>query len=179
MQQNLPIIPRNVSVYSSTHRNKQRLYNHKGNDIMKTFINNALFASNQTLSSLPLRLSAGVIFSAHGAQKLFAWFGGYGLEGTGQWMESIGLAPGYFMALMAGSAEFFGGLLLILGLLTRPAAAVLAVTMLVAIVSVHLQNGLFMSNNGYEFGLALLAISVALIVQGAGRFALDNLIARK
>ena len=68
-----------------------------------------------SLSALPLRLIAGIIFPAHGAQKLFAWFGGYGLEGTGQWMESIGLTPGYLMALMAGSAEFFGGLLLIIG----------------------------------------------------------------
>ncbi|MFP3459200.1 DoxX family protein, partial [Psychrobacter sp. SIMBA_152] len=75
-----------------------------------------------------LRLIAGLVFSAHGAQKLFAWFGGYGLEGTGQWMESIGLAPGYLLALMAGGAEFFGGLLLIVGLLVRPASFVLAIT---------------------------------------------------
>ncbi|MEZ9938375.1 DoxX family protein, partial [Vibrio breoganii] len=98
----------------------------------------------------------GITFMAHGAQKLFSWFGGYGLEGTGQWMESIGLAPGYQMALMAGSAEFFGGIALLLGLLVRPTALVLAITMLVAIFTVHIENGLFMSNNGYEFGLALL-----------------------
>ncbi|REL30084.1 DoxX family protein [Thalassotalea euphylliae] len=138
-----------------------------------------LFTSQQNISTLPLRLIAGVIFAAHGAQKLFAWFGGYGLDGTGQWMESIGLAPGYLMALMAGSAEFFGGLLLIVGLLTRPAALALAFTMVVAIFSVHIQNGLFMSNNGYEFGLSLLAISVALVFQGGGRFALDNLVASR
>ncbi|WP_448552381.1 DoxX family protein [Thalassotalea montiporae] len=138
-----------------------------------------LFTSEQNISTLPLRLIAGIIFAAHGAQKLFAWFGGYGLDGTGQWMESIGLAPGYLMALMAGSAEFFGGLLLIVGLLTRPAALALAFTMVVAIFSVHIQNGLFMSNNGYEFGLSLLAISVALVFQGAGRFALDNLVASR
>ncbi|QLE87606.1 DoxX family protein [Shewanella sp. Scap07] len=138
-----------------------------------------IFNSNPSLSALPLRLIAGTIFAAHGAQKLFAWFGGYGLEGTGQWMESIGLAPGFLMALLAGSAEFFGGLLLIVGLLTRPTAVVLAVTMLVAIFSVHFENGLFMSNNGYEFGLALFAISLALALQGAGRFALDNSLSRK
>ncbi|REL35017.1 DoxX family protein [Thalassotalea euphylliae] len=138
-----------------------------------------LFTSQQNISTLPLRLIAGIIFAAHGAQKLFAWFGGYGLDGTGQWMESIGLAPGYLMALMAGSAEFFGGLLLIVGLLTRPAALALAFTMVVAIFSVHFQNGLFMSNNGYEFGLSLLAISVALVFQGGGRFALDNLVANR
>ena len=125
-----------------------------------------------------LRIVAGLTFAAHGSQKLFGWFGGYGLEGVGQWMESIGLAPGYLMALMAGSAEFFGGLALIVGLLVRPAAAVLAVTMLVAIFTVHLANGFFMSNNGYEFALALLAISVALVFEGAGKLSLDGNIAR-
>lgn len=124
-----------------------------------------------------LRIIAGVTFVAHGSQKLFGWFGGYGLAGVGQWMESIGLAPGYLMALMAGSAEFFGGLALILGLLARPAAAVLAVTMLVAIASVHLANGFFMSNNGYEFALALLAISLAVLSEGAGKLSLDRRIA--
>ncbi|TWC29140.1 putative oxidoreductase [Pseudomonas sp. SJZ079] len=124
-----------------------------------------------------LRIIAGVTFVAHGSQKLFGWFGGYGLAGVGQWMESIGLAPGYLMALMAGSAEFFGGLALILGLLARPAAAVLALTMLVAIASVHLANGFFMSNNGYEFALALLAISLAVLSEGAGKLSLDQRIA--
>lgn len=125
-----------------------------------------------------LRIIAGITFAAHGAQKLFGWFGGYGLEGVAQWMESIGLAPGYLMALMAGSAEFFGGVALIIGLLVRPAAAVLAVTMLVAIFTVHLANGFFMSNNGYEFALALLAISVALVFEGAGKLSIDSKLAR-
>jgi putative oxidoreductase len=125
-----------------------------------------------------LRIVAGITFAAHGAQKLFGWFGGYGLAGVAQWMESIGLAPGYLMALLAGGAEFFGGLALIVGLLARPAAAVLAVTMLVAIVTVHLSNGFFMSNNGYEFALALLAISLAVMIEGAGKLSLDQRIAR-
>ncbi|MFZ3205203.1 MAG: DoxX family protein [Pseudomonas sp.] len=124
-----------------------------------------------------VRIIAGLTFAAHGSQKLFGWFGGYGLVGVGQWMESIGLAPGYQMALLAGSAEFFGGLALVIGLLARPAAAVLAVTMLVAIVTVHLANGFFMSNNGYEFALALMAISLAVLVEGAGKLSLDKQIA--
>lgn len=124
-----------------------------------------------------LRIIAGLTFAAHGAQKLFGWFGGYGLAGVGQWMESIGLAPGYLLALLAGSAEFFGGLALIIGLLARPAAAVLALTMLVAIFSVHLANGFFMSNNGYEYALALLAISLAVLLEGAGKLSLDKRIA--
>ena len=127
---------------------------------------------------LALRIPAGIIFVAHGAQKLFGWFGGYGLEGTGQWMASIGLNPGYLMALLAGSAEFFGGLALLAGLLVRPAGAVLAFAMLVAILSVHIGNGLFMSNNGYEFALALLAVAVSLMVSGAGRASLDAALAR-
>ncbi|SDJ11124.1 putative oxidoreductase [Ferrimonas sediminum] len=138
-----------------------------------------LFNSNAGAAALVLRVPTGIILAAHGAQKLFGWFGGYGLEGTGQWMASIGLSPGYLMALMAGSAEFFGGLALLLGLLTRPAALVTAITMLVAMFSVHIGNGLFMSNNGYEYALTLAVIATALAIQGGGRFALDNLIAQK
>ena len=138
-----------------------------------------IVSSNAGIAALVLRVPVGIIFAAHGAQKLFAWFGGYGLEGTGGWMESIGLAPGFLMALLAGSAEFFGGLALVLGVLTRPAAAALAVTMLVAIFSVHFANGLFMANNGYEFGLALLAASLSLVFSGAGKASLDNLLAKK
>lgn len=122
---------------------------------------------------LALRIPVGIVFAAHGAQKLFGLFGGHGLEGTGQWMASIGLHPGYWMALLAGSAEFFGGLALLIGLLVRPAAAALAVTMVVAIFSVHFDNGLFMANDGYEFALSLLAVTVALLFSGAGRLSID------
>ena len=138
-----------------------------------------IFTSNRSLSSLVLRVPVGIILAAHGAQKLFGWFGGYGLEGTGQWMESIGLAPGFLMALLAGSAEFFGGIALILGLLTRPAAFVSAFTMIIAIFSVHAENGLFMSNNGYEFALTLLAATSALAIQGGGKLSVDTLISEK
>jgi putative oxidoreductase len=132
-----------------------------------------LLATSSSWGPLALRIPVGLIFAAHGAQKLFGWFGGYGLEGTGQWMESIGMAPGYLMALLAGGAEFFGGLALVLGLLVRPAAAALAFAMLVAIVTVHIGKGLFAANNGYEFALALLAVAVSLVVTGAGRASLD------
>ena len=135
--------------------------------------------SDAGLAALALRVPVGVILAAHGAQKLFGWFGGYGLKGTGQWMASIGLEPGYLMALLAGSAEFFGGLALVFGLLARPAAAVSAFTMLVAIFSVHISHGLFVTNNGYEFALALFAATVALAIQGAGRCAMDNALASK
>ena len=138
-----------------------------------------LLSSRAGAAALALRVPVGIIFIAHGAQKLFGLFGGYGLEGTGQWMESIGLTPGYLMALMAGSAEFFGGLALLIGLLVRPAALSLSFAMLVAIFSVHIHNGQFMSNNGYEFGLALLAAAVSLLFSGAGSLSLDQAIARR
>jgi putative oxidoreductase len=143
---------------------------------MTTRFIDRLFATDASWSPLALRVPVGIIFAAHGAQKLFGWFGGYGLEGTGQWMASIGLAPGYLMALLAGSAEFFGGLALILGLLVRPAAAVLAFTMAMAILSVHIGKGLFMANNGYEFGLALMVVALSLAISGAGRASLDALL---
>ena len=142
---------------------------------MKSLISK-ITTSATGLDTLPLRVGAGIIFSAHGAQKLFGWYGGYGLKGTAGWMSSIGLEPGMLMASMAGGAEFFGGLLLIAGLLVRPAAFMLAITMVVAIVMVHLQNGLFMTKNGYEFGLALLVISLGLIFRGAGSLSFDRLL---
>lgn len=135
--------------------------------------------SNAGWAALLLRVPVGIVLAAHGAQKLFGWFGGYGLEGTGQWMASIGLEPGYFMALAAGSAEFFGGVALVLGLLVRPAAAVSAVTMLVAILSVHISHGLFLSNNGYEYALTLFAATLALTLQGAGRYGVDNWLSQR
>jgi putative oxidoreductase len=131
------------------------------------------------LASTILRIPVGLILMAHGAQKLFGAFGGYGLEGTGQWMASIGLEPGYLMALLAGSAEFFGGLALVIGLLVRPASAVIAFTMLMAIVTVHISNGLFMANNGYEYALTLLIVAVSLVFSGAGSFSIDKAISAK
>ncbi|TMM41998.1 DoxX family protein [Colwellia ponticola] len=146
---------------------------------MKTSLTNILFTSNAGLAGLILRVPIGLILAAHGGQKLFAWFGGYGLEATGQWMESIGIVPGFLMALLAGSAEFFGGLAIAIGVLTRPAAAVAAVTMLVAIFTVHIGNGLFMSNNGYEYVLTLFLALVAITLQGAGSLSVDGLFAQK
>jgi putative oxidoreductase len=136
-----------------------------------------VLATHGGWAPLALRIPIGIIFVAHGAQKLFGILGGHGLEGTGQFMASLGLTPGYLMAVLAGSAEFFGGLALLLGVLVRPAAAALAFAMLVAIFSVHIGNGLFMDKNGYEYALALLAASVSLLVSGAGRLSVDTAVA--
>lgn len=140
-----------------------------------TFLQRILSTDNAS-GAMALRIPVGIIFAAHGAQKLFGWFGGYGLEGTGQFFGSVGLNPGYLMALMAGAAEFFGGLALILGILVRPAAAALAFAMLIAIFAVHFGNGFFMDKGGYEYALALFAASVSLLFSGGGRFSVDRVL---
>lgn len=140
---------------------------------MQNLINKTL-SSHAGLETLVLRVPIGLILAAHGSQKLFAWFGGYGLTGTAQWMESVGLNPGFVMALLAGSAEFFGGLALILGLLTRPAAAITAIAMLVALFGVHWGNGFFLSTHGIEYALALLSATSALMIMGGGSFSIDR-----
>lgn len=145
---------------------------------MKNLINKTL-VSNSGFEALVLRVPIGLILAAHGSQKLFAWFGGYGLDGTGQWMASIGLNPGLAMAWLAGSAEFFGGVALMLGLLTRPAALVNALTMLVALFWVHWGNGFFLDTHGIEYALALLSATAALVFIGGGQYSLDALIETK
>ncbi len=144
---------------------------------MGNFFFNRLLATDAGVSPLALRVPVGIIFAAHGAQKLFGWFGGYGLEGTGQFFGSIGLNPGYLMALLAGAVEFFGGLALVVGLLVRPAAAALASAMLIAIFAVHFSKGFFISNGGYEYALALFAASLSLLFSGGGRYAVDAALA--
>ncbi|MGY2278570.1 DoxX family protein [Pseudomonas monsensis] len=143
---------------------------------MSSLINKVLF-TRAGYGLTILRISVGVIFAAHGSQKLFGLFGGYGLAGTAQYMDSIGLHPGYLMATLAGGTEFFAGLALIIGLLVRPAALGLTFLSLVAIFTVHISNGLFMANNGYEFALALLGGSLAVLIEGAGKLSVDRAIA--
>lgn len=141
-----------------------------------SFIKRVL-ATGDVIGPLALRIPVGIVFAAHGTQKLFGWFGGYGLDGTSQFFASVGLTPGYLMALLAGGAEFFGGLALIVGLLVRPAAAALAFSMLVAIFAVHFSKGLFLDKGGYEYALALFAVSLSLLFSGAGRLSVDGAIA--
>lgn len=122
---------------------------------------------------LLIRLVIGLLFVGHGAQKLFGWFGGYGLNGTGGWFESIGMKPGVTMALFAGLAELIGGILFTLGLLTPLAAVLIAGTMLTAIMKVHAPNGLWATSNGYEYNLTLLAVAIGIALIGPGEYALD------
>jgi putative oxidoreductase len=138
----------------------------------------SIIKTDNALAPTILRIGIGLTLMPHGAQKLFGWFGGYGLSGTAQWMDSIGLSPGIVMATLAGSTEFFGGLALVIGLLTRPAAFVTAFTMLVAIFSVHFEHGFFLSNNGYEYAFALFISSVSLAISGGGRLSFDQRLAQ-
>ncbi len=130
--------------------------------------------------SYPLiRVATGLILVPHGAQKLFGWFGGYGLEGTaGFFANNLGLEPGLFFAVLVGATEFFGGLLLALGLLTRPAAAAIAILMAVAI-TVHLPNGFFWTSGGYEYPLLWGLIALAIAFRGGGEFSVDRKIGRE
>jgi putative oxidoreductase len=126
------------------------------------------------LGLLVLRVVVGLLFMGHGAQKLFGMFGGYGIQGTGGFFESLGLRPGRFHAFNAGAAEFAGGALLALGLLTPLAAVLLIGTMTVAIATVHWSKGVWSSEGGYEYNLVLIAAVFALTATGPGNWSLDH-----
>jgi putative oxidoreductase len=125
------------------------------------------------LGILVLRVVVGVVMAAHGAQKLFGWFGGYGLKGTGGFFEQIGFRPGVTFAAAASLSEFLGGLLLVLGLFTQLGAAAILGAMIVASISVHWKSGFFATNNGIELPFIYGLISLSLILIGAGAYSLD------
>lgn len=127
-----------------------------------------------TLGAIAIRGVVGPLFVGHGAQKLFGAFGGHGLEGTAGFFESLGLRPGRRHALAAGIAETSGGALLTLGALTPLATSALTSVMVTAIRKVHLQNGPWVSNGGYEYNLALVALLTALADTGPGRPSVDE-----
>ncbi|MFR9794806.1 DoxX family membrane protein [Streptomyces sp. MS06] len=122
---------------------------------------------------LLLRLGTGGVLAAHGAQKLFGWFGGHGIEGTGRFMESIGYRPGRASAMAAGLAEAGGGTLLALGLAT-PAAGASAAGAMAGAASAHTPNGFFNQGGGYEYAASLGLTAAGLAVTGPGRLSLDH-----
>ncbi len=125
---------------------------------------------------LVIHVVIGSFVAAHGAQKLFGVLGGYGLDGTGQYLEGFGLRPGTLFAFGAGSAELVGGLALAAGFFTPGAAAVIAATMLVAAGTDHRNKGFWIYNSGSEYVLTNAAVVIALAFNGAGTWSVDNAI---
>ena len=125
-----------------------------------------------------LRAATGLLLVPHGAQKLFGWFGGFGLAATGQFFETkLGLPAS--LALLAGLIEVFGGIALALGLLTRPIAALVAGLMAVAVVSVHWPMGFFWTSGGFEYPLLWGVAALYFVLRGGGEYSLDALIGRE
>lgn len=127
-----------------------------------------------SVALLIVRLILGVGLVAHGTQKLFGWFGGHGLDGTGGFFESIGFRPGKLFALMAGLGETAGGLLTILGLGGALGPVLIVLVMVVAIGSVHYNKGYFATNGGWELNATIIATAIAVAFAGNGLYALDN-----
>ncbi|MEU6065819.1 DoxX family membrane protein [Streptomyces sp. NPDC047082] len=124
---------------------------------------------------LLLRMGTGGVLAAHGAQKLLGWFGGGGIEGTGKFMESVGYSPGKASAMAAGLAEAGGGTLLALGLAT-PAAGAAAAGAMAGAAAVHVPNGFFAAEGGYEYAVSLGLAAAGLAVTGPGRLSLDHVL---
>jgi len=140
-----------------------------------------LIATDKDIATTVLRLVLGLVFFAHGAQKMLGWFGGYGFSGTMGFFTGMLHIPAPF-AFLAIAAEFFGGLGLIFGLLTRVAAFGIFCNMIVAVAMIHHQFGLFMNwagtqkGEGYEFHLLALAALVFLMIRGAGAASVDRML---
>jgi putative oxidoreductase len=126
------------------------------------------------LGRLLLRVTVGALFVGHGTQKLFGWFGGHGLDATANMFDSIGMRPGNRNAIAAGVAEAGGGAALAAGFATPLAAATLTSVMLTAINRVHLKNGPWVTNGGYEYNAVLIAAVLALAEVGPGELSLDH-----
>jgi putative oxidoreductase len=120
-----------------------------------------------------IRIVVGLLLVGHGSQKLFGWFGGHGLEGTGGFFDTLGYKPGKHWAAVAGLSEFFGGLLFALGLLTPLAAAAIIGTMFNAVMSVHAKNGPWAGSGGYEYNLVLATAAAGVAFVGPGVASLD------
>jgi putative oxidoreductase len=122
------------------------------------------------IAILILRLALGYMFAAHGLQKAFGLFGGPGIGGFSEMLSGLGFKPSLFWAYLAAYAELVGGILLAVGFLTRGAASVLLVLILVAAFKVHLNKGFFLSQGGFEYTFIIFSVCLALILLGPGKF---------
>ncbi|MBI2087634.1 MAG: DoxX family protein [Deltaproteobacteria bacterium] len=145
---------------------------------------NPLLQTDPSLALLVVRLGLGIIFFAHGAQKVFGWYGGHGLKGTvSSFQQRMGIPLA--LGVIASFTELLGGLGVLVGCLTRPAALGVAIVMLVAVYKVHWQNGFFLNwglqpgkGHGFEMNLALIAMALALMIGGGGTLSIDRLLVR-
>lgn len=141
-----------------------------------------VFGTYASWSHLVVRLGLGIVFFAHGAQKVLGWFGGPGLRGTiGYFKQGLGIPPA--ATVMAALIEFLGSVGLIVGFLARPAALGIIAVMVVAISTVHVKNGFFLNwtltpgqGHGYEFNLVIIAMALSIVIGGAGVISLDRLL---
>jgi putative oxidoreductase len=139
-----------------------------------------LLGTYPSWSRLVVRLALGIVFFAHGAQKLLGWFGGHGLRATVQTFQRyLGIPPA--VATFAAVVEFLGGIAMIVGFLSRPVAVALIVIMVVAVAKVHWQHGFFLASqpgqaNGWEFNFVLIAMALAVLIGGAGALSIDALL---
>src|SRR5215469_1351843 len=126
-----------------------------------------------SITLLIARILLGWIFIAHGSQKVFGWFGGHGIKGTGGFFESLGWKPGSLFAAMAGIGEFLGGLLVLVGWLNPVGPALIVAVMIVAIGTIHIGKGFWNTNGGYEYNLANIAGALAIAGAGEGWYSVD------
>jgi len=139
-----------------------------------------LYRGLSCLSYPMIRFFAGLFLVPHGAQKLFGWFGGGGLDATAQgFANGLGLEPGMLFAVLVGATEFFGGLLIAVGFLTRPAAVAATTLLAVAVFKVHMPNGFFNMNGGYEYAMLWGFITLAVAFRGGGALSVDRAIGRE
>ncbi len=138
--------------------------------------NSVIDLATLSVGLLVVRLVVGLLMAAHGTQKLFGWFGGHGIAGTGMFFEQIGFRPGRFFATVAATTEVVSGLLVALGLLGPIGPALMLSVMIVAAVSVHWKNGLFAASNGIELALFYGTVAAGLALIGYGSYSLDALL---
>ncbi|PIQ92362.1 MAG: DoxX family protein [Parcubacteria group bacterium CG11_big_fil_rev_8_21_14_0_20_39_22] len=143
---------------------------------MKEFLFEDCSPRWKNVTSLILRVIAGVIFFAHGYQKMFE---GSGVTGVGGFFDSLGIPAPIFFAWVVTLVELVGGAFLILGFLTKISGTLLSIDMLVATLLVHADNGIFVSDGGYEFTLILFAVAASLTMTGPGKLAIDNILFKK
>jgi putative oxidoreductase len=132
-----------------------------------------MYTESVSFGLLLARVVIGLVMAAHGAQKMFGWFGGYGLTATGGFFEQIGFRPGRVFAAAASITEIVSGLLVAFGFLGPIGPALMVSVMIVAMITVHWEHGLFAGNNGIEVPLLYMTVALGLALTGYGAYSVD------